>query len=136
MESKEIFEQLIRYFPDTSNEYICSNIREFSEVCLSTGDFESAVKYADILLSQDCSETQRISAYRTRLFAKLKCRNTEEFCHCKNFKRDMPEYEELILASSSDGDKLKLFDELAKKNEQIVAADEERRRIAEEKSRG
>ena len=132
MKSKVIFEQLIRYFPEGQEARICSNICAFGEACLSVGDFENAVKYADMLLSQNCSETQRISAYRTKLFAKLKCRNINEAYHCKDFKRDMPEYNELILACSSNDDKLKLFAGLPKKNEQTVAADEERLRIAEE----
>ena len=129
---KEVFEQLIRYFPEGQEARIRSNICAFGEACLGAGDFESAVKYADMLLSQDCSETQRISAYRTKLFAKLKCRNINEVYHCKDFKRDMPEYEELILASSSNNDKLKLFAELPKKVEETLAEEERKRRAAEE----
>ena len=132
MNAKEVFVQLIRYFPEGQEARICNNICAFGEVCLGVGDFESAVKYADMLLSQDCSETQRISAYRTKLFAKLKCRNINEVYHCKDFKRDMPEYEELILASSSNNDKLKLFAELPKKVEETLAEAERKRRAAEE----
>ena len=129
---KEVFGQLIRYFPEGQEARICSNICAFGEACLGIGDFESAVKYADILLSQDCSEMQRISAYRTKLFAKLKCRNINEVYHCKDFKRDMPEYEELILASSSNDDKLKLFAGLPKKVEETLAEKGRKRRAAEE----
>ena len=132
MNAKEVFGQLIRYFPEGQEARIRSNICAFGEACLGVGDFESAVKYADMLLSQDCSETQRISAYRTKLFAKLKCRNINEVYHCKEFKRDMPEYEELILASSSNNDKLKLFAELPKKVEDTLAEEERKRHAAEE----
>lgn len=137
MNEREIFAQLLRYFPEGEDKKMCSNMCAYSEACLAAGDFTEAENYADKLLAQDCDEVCLISARRTKLFCKLQCRSNEEFRHCAQFTKEMPEYSDLIVACAENEKKLSGFIKLAENNLQTVENDrlkreeEERKRIEE-----
>ena len=134
MEIKEIFEQLIRYFPEGQETRLYANMRAYGEACLKTREFEEAEKYADLLLAQDKNATRRIAGCHIKLFAKLRCCNDKEFLHCDAFNRDMPEYAALLAECAENADKLLEYTKLASDNIATVAKDkeQERQRIARE----
>ena len=134
MEVKEIFEQLIRYFPEGQETRLYANMRAYGEACLKTREFEEAEKYADLLLAQDKNATRRIAGCHIKLFAKLRCRNDKEFLHCDAFNKDMPEYAALLAECAENADKLLEYTKLASDNIATVAKDkeQERQRIARE----
>lgn len=132
MNTKEIFSQLLCYFPEGEEARLYGNMRAFGEACLAAGDFAGAEEYADLLLAQDKNTGRQIAAYRIKLFAKLRCRTNEEFRHCAQFSKEMPEYEELIAACEADDKKLAAYINLAKDNAETVAADVQKRAAQEE----
>lgn len=144
MDCKEVFKQLVRYIPDGENARLYNNMWEFGEACLAAGEFDEAARYADIVLAhEDKNENRHIAACRIKLFAKLCCRNNEEFRHCEAFNKDMPEFIELLAAcgSKSASPKLASIIKLANDNSKTVEEDkkrreeEERRREEEERQR-
>ena len=136
MDCKKVFQQVVHYMPAGEDARLYNNMRAFSEACLAAGEFEEAANYADILLAQDKNENRRIAACRVRLFAKLRCRNNEEFRHCEAFHKDMPEYLELVAACGSEAASSKLNSILKLANETVeFAAEQKRRREEEERQR-
>ena len=138
MNAKEVFGQIIRYFPEGKEDLLYVNMDAFAAACLSAGDFDEAVKYADLMSKQDENGKRRMSACRIKLLAKLRCKNDEEFYHSRNFNRDMPEYLALISTSSAyDPTRLKHWVNLANKNETTVKEDieEEQRALEIEQER-
>ena len=135
MNTKEIFSQLLRYFPAGEEARLYTNMRAFGEACLAAGEFEGAEAYADLLLAQDKNAGRQIAAYRIKLFAKLRCRTNEEFRHCAQFSKEMPEYMELIAACEADDKKLAAYIKLAKDNAETVAADGQKRAAQEKRER-
>ena len=133
MSTKEIFSQLLRYFPAGEETRLYTNMRAFGEACLAAGEFEGAEAYADLLLAQDKNAGRQIAAYRIKLFAKLRCRTNEEFRHCAQFSKELPEYMELIAACEADDKKLAAVIKLAEENTVIVA--KEKQRETEEEQR-
>lgn len=141
MDKKEIFAQLLRYFPEKNDEKIYSNMRNYSLACLSSGDFSEAEKYADIIIGQDSDKSRLLSARMVKLYTKLGVSTDTQFCHSQKFNENMPEYEELLAACSDDKVKLTKLLNLVKRNKETVAkdmrkaAEEERRRQNEEAER-
>lgn len=132
----KVFSDLIRHMPAGEDARLYNNMRAFSEACLAAGGFEEAANYADILLAQDKNENRRIAACRVRLFAKLRCRNNEEFRHCEAFHKEMPEYLELVAACGSEAASSKLNSILKLANKTVeFAAEQKRRREEEERQR-
>lgn len=127
MKEKEIFGQLIRYFPEGQEDRIYRNMRAFAKACLEAGEFAEADKYADYLLAQDKDEERRVSACRIKLFTKLQCKTNEEFLHCEKFSKDMPEYEELVAACAFDEERLASCIKFADENFETVAKDRAKR---------
>ena len=142
---KEVFSQLLRYFPQGEEGLLRKNLNLFAQACLAAGDFAQAQTYADMLLAQEPDDEQRMSACRVRLYAKLQCRKDKEFVHSPAFSKELPEYLELLNASLSDEQKFKQLIDLANENLRTVAQDraaeekrerdEEQRRQEEEKRR-
>lgn len=125
---KEVFGQLLRYFPENDDKRMCANIQAFALACLAVGEFDSAEKYADILLAQDSGgAAQQIIAYRIKLFCRLKCKNDDDFLHCPAFNKDMEEYQNLIVVCADDARSLKMYMQMANANAETVAQDEARR---------
>ena len=135
MNTKEIFSQLLRYFPAGEDARLYTNMRAFGEACLAAGEFDGAEEYADLLLAQDKNAGRQIAAYRIKLFAKLRCRTNEEFRHCAQFSKELPEYMELIAACEADNKKLAAYIKLAEDNAETVAADGQKRAVQEERER-
>lgn len=135
MSTKEIFSQLLRYFPAGEDARLYTNMRAFGEACLAAGEFDGAEEYADLLLAQDKNAGRQIAAYRIKLFAKLRCRTNEEFRHCAQFSKDLPEYEELIGACAADNKKLAAYVKLADDNVETVVLDRQKRAVQEERER-
>ena len=135
MNTKEIFSQLLRYFPAGEEARLYANMRAFGEACLAAGEFAGAEEYADLLLAQDHNAGRQIAAYRIKLFAKLRCRTNEEFRHCAQFSKDLPEYEELIGACAADNKKLAAYVKLADDNVETVVLDRQKRAVQEERER-
>lgn len=133
MDKKEIFAQLLRYFPEKNDEKIYPNMRNYSLACLSSGDFSEAEKYADIIIGQDSDKSRLLSARMVKLYIKLGVSNDTQFCHSQKFNENMPEYEELLAACSDDKVKLTKLLNLVKRNKETVAKDA--RRAAEEERR-
>lgn len=133
MNEREIFAQLLRYFPEGEDKKMFSNMRLYSEACLAVGEFMEAENYADKLLAQDCGEVCLISARKTKLFCKLQCRSNEEFRHCAQFTKEMPEYCDLLVACAENEKKLSEFIKLAESNLQTVENDRLKREEAEKK---
>ena len=79
MDKKEIFAQLLRYFPEKNDEKIYSNMRNYSLACLSSGDFSEAEKYADIIIGQDSDKSRLLSARMVQLYAKLGVSTDSQF---------------------------------------------------------
>lgn len=128
MDCEEVFGQLLRYFSESDDKRMCANIRSFALACLAAGVFEAAEKYADILLAQDSGgAAQQISAYRIKLFCRLKCKNDDDFLHCPAFNKDMEEYQNLIVVCADDASSLKMYMQMANANAETVAQDEARR---------
>lgn len=135
MSTKEVFSQLLRYFPAGEEARLYANMRAFGEACLAAGEFAGAEEYADLLLAQDHNAGRQIAAYRIKLFAKLHCRTDEEFRHCAQFSKELPEYIELIAACAADEKKLAAYIKLAKDNAETVAADGQKRAMQEARER-
>lgn len=133
MDKKEIFAQLLRYYPEKNDEKIYSNMRNYSLACLSSGDFSEAEKYADIIIGQDSDKSRLLSARMVKLYTKLGVSNDTQFCHSQKFNENMPEYEELLAACSDDKVKLTKLLNLVKRNKETVAKDV--RRATEEERR-
>lgn len=135
MDKKEIFAQLLRYYPEKNDEKIYSNMRNYSLACLSSGDFSEAEKYADIIIGQDSDKSRLLSARMVKLYTKLGVSTDTQFCHSQKFNENMPEYEELLAACSDDKVKLTKLLNLVKRNKETVAkdmrkaAEAERRRL-------
>ena len=138
MDNKEVFSQLLRYFPKGEEGLLRKNLCLFAQACLAAGEFAQAQTYADMLLAQEPDEEQKATAYRIRLYVKLQCRNDKEFVHCPVFSKELPEYLELLSACSSDEQKLKRLLGLANENLRTVVqdrVDEEKRKREEEQRR-
>ena len=135
MDKKEIFAQLLRYFPEKNDEKIYSNMRNYSLACLSSGDFSEAEKYADIIIGQDSDKSRLLSARMVKLYTKLGVSNDTQFCHSQKFNENMPEYEELLAACSDDKVKLTKLLNLVKRNKETVAKDVRRATEAAEAER-
>lgn len=128
LDCKEVFGQLLRYFSESDDKRMCANIRAFAQACLAVGEFESAEKYADILLAQDSGGAALpIAAYRIKLFCRLHCKSEDEFLHCPAFHKDMEEYQSLIAACADDPKSLERYIHMANANAETVAQDEARR---------
>ena len=138
MDCKEVFSQLLRYFPQGEETLLRKNLNLFAQACLAAGDFAQAQTYADMLLAQEPDDEQRMSACRVRLYVKLQCRNDKEFVHCPAFSKEQPEYLEWLTASSFDAQPMAELIGLADKNLRTVAQDraaEEKRKQDEEQRR-
>lgn len=131
MDRKEIFAQLLRYFPEGDNAKIYLNMVNYSLVCLSVGDFAEAEKYADTIIVQDSNKSRLVSARMVKLYAKLGCCNDTEFCHSKEFNEDMPEYEELLAVCSDNEGKLTKLLNLVKRRRETIAEDKRKSEEAE-----
>ena len=92
MDCKEVFSQLLRYFPQGEETLLRKNLNLFAQACLAAGDFAHAQTYADMLLAQEPDDEQKMAACRIRLYAKLQCRNDKEFVHSPAFSKELPEY--------------------------------------------
>ena len=135
---KEVFSQLLRYFPQGEEGLLRKNLNLFAQACLAAGEFAQAQTYADMLLAQEPDDEQRMSACRVRLYVKLQCRNDKEFVHCPAFSKEQPEYLEWLTASSFDAQPMAELIGLADKNLRTVAQDraaEEKRKQDEEQRR-
>ena len=126
---KEVFSQLLRYFPQGEEGLLRKNLNLFAQACLAAGEFTQAQTYADMLLAQEPDDEQKMAACRIRLYVKLQCRNDKEFVHCPAFSKEQPEYLECLTASSFDAQPMAELIGLADKNLRTVAQD----RAAEEK---
>lgn len=138
MDCKEVFSQLLRYFPQGEETLLRKNLNLFAQACLAAGEFTQAQTYADMLLAQEPDDEQRMSACRVRLYVKLQCRNDKEFVHCPAFSKEQPEYLEWLTASSFDAQPMAELIGLADKNLRTVAQDraaEEKRKQDEEQRR-
>ena len=135
MSTKEVFSQLLRYFPAGEEARLYANMRAFGEACLAAGEFAGAEEYADLLLAQDHNAGRQIAAYRIKLFAKLHCRTDEEFRHCALFSKELPEYIELVAACAADEKKLAAVMKLAEENAATVAKDKQEQAEKEKKQR-
>ena len=135
---KEVFSQLLRYFPQGEEGLLRKNLNLFAQACLAAGEFTQAQTYADMLLAQEPDDEQKMAACRIRLYAKLQCRNDKEFVHCPAFSKEQPEYLECLTASSFDAQPMAELIGLADKNLRTVAQDraaEEKRKQDEEQRR-
>ena len=135
---KEVFSQLLRYFPQGEEGLLRKNLNLFAQACLAAGEFTQAQTYADMLLAQEPDDEQKMAACRIRLYAKLQCRNDKEFVHCPAFSKEQPEYLEWLTASSFDARPMAELIGLADKNLRTVAQDraaEEKRKQDEEQRR-
>ena len=135
---KEVFSQLLRYFPEGEEGLLRKNLNLFAQACLAAGEFAQAQTYADMLLAQEPDDEQKMAACRVRLYVKLQCRNDKEFVHCPAFSKEQPEYLEWLTASSFDAQPMAELIGLADKNLRTVAQDraaEEKRKQDEEQRR-
>ena len=135
---KEVFSQLLRYFPQGEEGLLHKNLNLFAQACLAAGEFAQAQTYADMLLAQEPDDEQKMAACRIRLYVKLQCRNDKEFVHCPAFSKEQPEYLEWLTASSFDAQPMAELIGLADKNLRTVAQDraaEEKRKQDEEQRR-
>ena len=134
---KEVFSQLLRYFPQGEEGLLRKNLNLFAQACLAAGEFTQAQTYADMLLAQEPDDEQKMAACRIRLYAKLQCRNDKEFVHCPAFSKEQPEYLEWLTASSFDARPMAELIGLADKNLRTVAQDKaaEEKRKQDEKQR-
>lgn len=115
----KVFEQIIKYFPESESKAVFGFVDDLAEAFLKKGKFELAIKYANLSISNE--PTYNIKARYVILLASLGCKSEQEFTKCEKFDKNMTEYKMLLLSCRADADALQKYTLLAKKNEDGVA---------------
>ena len=97
----EVFDKIIRYYPETCNDNLLTSLENFADVCKERSYFEEAEKYYSMIVGID---NNQYKAYWGILQSRLKCKDDEELIKQETVISDVTEFNNAIFAASKSND--------------------------------
>ena len=121
-----VFEKLLSYIPNTSDDVLLSLLRQAADLCLQEGLFAQAQKYYEMFISENAEDS---SAYWGLLQAKLKCRNDDELVRQPQPISTFNEFENAQVCAADDKAVLNHYIDVRDKQIKNIKSAKKRKRI-------
>ena len=121
-----VFEKLLSYIPNSSDDVLLSLLRQAADLCLQEGLFAQAQKYYEMFISENAEDS---SAYWGLLQAKLKCRNDDELVRQSQPISTFNEFENAQVCAADDKAVLNHYIDVRDKQIKNIKSAKKRRRI-------
>ena len=121
-----VFEKLLSYIPNTSDDVLLSLLRQAADLCLQEGLFAQAQKYYEMFISENAEDS---SAYWGLLQAKLKCRNDDELVRQTQPISTFNEFENAQVCAADDKAVLNHYIDVRDKQIKNIKSAKKRKRI-------
>lgn len=112
-----VFDRLIRYFPESYNDQLISLIERIADVSKKYGFYENAEKYYSMMTGLDPSEHK---GYWGLLQSKLKCHDNKELIHQNVLISTIPEFNNAIIAAGNNSDAVEEYIDCRAKQEILL----------------
>ena len=121
-----VFEKLLSYIPEKSNDEMLALLAEMAAFCVEDGLFVEAARYYGMYISED---PECASAHWGALLAKLRCSNEEELARQPVPIGDEEEFKAAQVCAAENEDLLNHYITVHGRQMNIIKAAQKRRRI-------
>lgn len=121
-----VFEKLLSYIPNSSDDALLRLLRQVADLCLQEGLFSQAQKFYEMYISEDAENS---AIYWGLLQAKLKCRNDDELVRQSQPISAFDEFENAQVCAADDKEVLNHYIDVRDRQSRHIKAAKKRKRF-------
>ena len=121
-----VFEKLLSYIPNSSDDALLRLLRQVADLCLQEGLFVQSQKYYEMYISENAENS---AIYWGLLQAKLKCRNDDELVRQSQPISAFDEFENAQVCAADDKEVLNHYIDVRDRQSRHIKAAKKRKRF-------